>query len=72
MKHATLAALLLLAALASPAHPAPAQEEEDSEIRRLSRWMEVPGPVQNEELRRELLQMREEENGAPRFHKREP
>ena len=59
MKHATLAALLLLAALA--------QLEEDSEIRRLSRWMETPGPVQNEELRRELMQMREEDQAVRAF-----
>jgi hypothetical protein len=67
MKYATLAALLLLAALASHAHAAPAQEEEDSEIRRLSRWMETPGPVQNEELRRELLQMRDEDQAVRKF-----
>ena len=67
MKHATLAALLLLAALACPAHAAPAQEEEDSEIRRLSRWMETPGPVKNEELRRELMQMREADQAVRAF-----
>ena len=66
MKRTALSALLLMAALACPAYGAPPQEE-DSEIRRLSRWMEIPGPVQNEELRRELLQMREGDQAVRAF-----
>ena len=67
MKHTALRALLLLAALAGPAHAAPAQDEEDGEIRRLSRWMEVPGPVRNEELRREIFQMLKEDQAVRAF-----
>jgi hypothetical protein len=57
VKQTALSALLLLAALAWPAHAARAQEVEDPEVRRLSRWAERPGPVRNEGLRRELLEM---------------
>ena len=66
MKHAALTALLLLAALACPAQPARAQEEH-SEMRRLSRWTERPGPVQNEELRREIFQMLKEDQAVRAF-----
>jgi hypothetical protein len=67
MKRTALHALLLLAALACPAYAASPQEEEDSEIRRLSRWMERPGPVQNEGLRRELLQMHKDDQAVRAF-----
>ena len=66
MKHAALTALLLLAALARPAQPARAQEEH-SEVRRLARWAERPGPVKNEELRREILQMVKEDQAVRAF-----
>ena len=66
MKHTALTALLLLAALACPAQPARAQEE-SSEMRRLSRWTEHPGPVQNEELRREIFQMLKEDQAVRAF-----
>ena len=56
MKHTALSALLLLAALACPASAARAQDE-GGEMRRLARWAERPGPVQNEGLRRDLLEM---------------
>jgi hypothetical protein len=67
MQHTALRALLLLAALACPAHAARAQEEEEGELHRLSQWAERPGPVQNEELRRELLQMLKEDQAVRAF-----
>jgi hypothetical protein len=51
MKYPSLRAILLLAALACPALVAYAQ----------SPWTERPGPVKNEELKRELLHMLEED-----------
>src|SRR5829696_5255841 len=66
MKHATLHALLLLVALACPAYAARAQEE-SSEERRLSRWTERPGPVKNEELRREIFEMHKEDQAVRAF-----
>ena len=66
MKRTALSALLVLAALACPARAAQAQEE-DSEVRRLSRWAERPGPVQNEGLRRELLQMLKDDQAVRAF-----
>ena len=65
MKHTTLTVLLLLLA-ALPAYAVRAQEEE-SEMRRLSRWVEPPGPFKNEELRRELLQMFKEDQAVRAF-----
>src|SRR5215210_5885006 len=65
MKHTALRALLLLAALACPA--AARAQEESSEMRRLSRWAEHPGPVQNEELRREIFQMLKEDQAVRAF-----
>ncbi|HEX8147837.1 MAG TPA: DUF6624 domain-containing protein [Pyrinomonadaceae bacterium] len=67
MKQTALRALLILAALAWPAHAARAQEEESSEMRRLSRWTEYPGPVRNEELRRELFRMLKEDQAVRAF-----
>ena len=77
MKHTPLRALLLLAALACPAHAARAQDDgrlSREEQRRLSRWAERPGPVRNEELRRELLQMVKEDQAvrAPYMEGRTP
>ncbi|HWS85358.1 MAG TPA: DUF6624 domain-containing protein [Pyrinomonadaceae bacterium] len=66
MKHTALAALLLLAALVCPAQPARAQEEH-SEVRRLAQWAERPGPVKNEELRREILRMVKEDQAVRAF-----
>lgn len=53
MKRTRLRTLLLLAALAYSSLVALAQSEEG----RFARWAERPGPVKNEALRRELLQM---------------
>jgi hypothetical protein len=66
MKHTALSVLLLVAALACVAPHARAQEE-NSEMRRLSRWAEYPGPVQNEELRRELFRIRDEDQAVRAF-----
>jgi hypothetical protein len=66
MKHTALRALLLLAALACPAYAARAQDE-DPEIKRLFRWAERPGPVENEELRREILRMVKEDQAVRAF-----
>src|SRR5829696_6611898 len=66
MKHATLHALLLLVALACPAYAARAQEE-SSEERRQARWTERPGPVKNEELRREIFEMLKEDQAVRAF-----
>ena len=66
MQHTALRALLLLAALACPAHAARAQEGGPEE-RRLARWTEHPGPVQNEGLRRELFQMLKEDQDVRAF-----
>jgi Tfp pilus assembly protein PilP len=59
--------LLTLTLLASLACPAPAAQE-------LSPWTERPGPVKNEELKRELLQMRDEDQAvrAPFMQGRQP
>jgi hypothetical protein len=54
MSHATLRALLLFAALAASVPSTHAQ----------SPWVERPGPVKNEELRRELLHMLEEDQAV--------
>jgi hypothetical protein len=64
VKHSPLLTLTLLAFLACPALAA--QE--------LSPWTERPGPVKNEELRRELLQMRDEDQAvrAPFLEGRQP
>jgi hypothetical protein len=66
MKHSTLRTLLLLAALTCLAPFTHAQEN--------SRWAERPGPVKNEELRRELLKMRDEDQAvrAPFLEGRQP
>src|ERR1051325_9669349 len=61
MKHTPLLAILFVAALACSSHVARAQESgllAQEEIR-LARWKERPGPVKNEALRREILQMLE-------------
>ena len=55
MERAFLCTLLLLAALGA----ARAQDEERS-----ARWVERPGPVKNEELRRELPQMYKEDQAV--------
>ena len=64
MSHPGLRALLLVAALACVAHHARAQNP----------WVEPPGPVKNEALRRELLQMLEEDQAvrAPFLQGRQP
>jgi hypothetical protein len=64
MKHSILRALLLLAALACTTLAAHAQ----------SPWAERPGPVKNEELKRELLHMLEEDQvvRAPFLQGRQP
>src|ERR1043165_328910 len=54
MKHASLRAILLLSALACLAAVSSAQ----------SPWVERPGPVKNEELKRELLRMLEEDQAV--------
>src|ERR1041385_2864471 len=54
MKHASLRAILLLSALACIAAVSSAQ----------SPWVEHPGPVKKEELRRELLRMLEEDQAV--------
>ena len=54
MKHASLRAILLLSALACLAAVSSAQ----------SPWVEHPGPVKKEELRRELLRMLEEDQAV--------
>src|SRR4051794_33249828 len=56
MKHSTLRAILLLAALACLAPFIRAQDN--------SRWVERPGPLKNEELKRELLHMLEEDQAV--------
>ena len=66
MRHAALRALLLLAALACPAYAARPQDE-SGEMRRLSRWTERPGPVRNEELRREIFEMHKEDQAVRAF-----
>lgn len=63
MKHTTLRATLLLAALACSSLVAHAQTEEE----RQARWAERPGPVKNEELRRELLQMLKDDQAVRAF-----
>ncbi|HEV7893822.1 MAG TPA: DUF6624 domain-containing protein [Pyrinomonadaceae bacterium] len=69
MKHTALRAILLLAALACLAHTARTQEESAMarEGRRMQRWMERPGPVKNEELKRELLQMLKDDQAVRAF-----
>ena len=66
MKHTALRAALLLVALACLAHSARAQEDSPlaREERRLARWMKPPGPVENEELSREILRMAEEDQAV--------
>jgi hypothetical protein len=65
MKYQSLRAILLFAALACPALVARAQD---------SPWAERPGPVKNEELKRELLHMLEEDQAvrAPFLQGRQP
>jgi hypothetical protein len=55
MKHTSLRALLLFASLACLAHAARAQDP---------RWAERPGPVKNEALKRELLEMYKEDQAV--------
>ena len=64
MKNAHLRAIILFAALACVAPAASAQ----------SPWAQKPGPVKNEELRRELLHMLEEDQAvrAPFLQGRQP
>jgi hypothetical protein len=64
MNHSRLRALVLLTAFACLAPIAPAQ----------SPWAQGPGPVKNEELRRELLHMLEEDQAvrAPFLEGRQP
>lgn len=68
MKRSTLRTLFLLAALACLAHAAHAQEQPSSP------WAQKPGPVKNEELRRELVHMLEEDQAvrAPFLAGRQP
>ena len=54
MNHSSLRALILLTAFACLAHVAPAQ----------SPWAQAPGPVKNEELRRELLRLIKEDQAV--------
>ena len=65
MKHSALRTLLLFVALACLAHAAHAQD---------SPWAQRPGPVKNEELRRELVHMLEEDQAvrAPLLAGRQP
>jgi len=56
VKHTRQRAVLILAALACLSHVALAQDD--------SRWIERPGPVKNEELKRELLWMLEEDQAV--------
>jgi len=60
MKREFIGTLLLLAALACVAHSAGAQSDEE----RSARWAERPGPVKNEGLKRELLQMYKEDQAV--------
>src|ERR1700750_578138 len=70
MKRSTLRTLFLLAALAYLAHAAHAQEQPPP----TSPWAQKPGPVKNEELRRELVHMLAEDQAvrAPFLAGRQP
>lgn len=66
MQRTALRTLFILAALACPMQAALGQDE-SSEARRMARWVERPGPVRNEELKRELLQLLKEDQAVRAF-----